>query len=385
MNNIKRSGFVLPQMGWNSYCTVNCDPTEEIIINNVNALVDKGLREAGYEYINLDDGWLMSERDKDGNLVVNRQNFPHGIEYLVDYIHSKGLKAGTYLGCGQKTYHGDAGTLGHEFEDAKMLAKWGFDYLKYDRRTMDDDPPRDTIKEYIKMGVALRDCGRDIFYGMCEHGTSEPWKWAAPVGQSWRTGGDIRDRWEEGEPCWGIMISVDYGVLKATTYGRPGNYNDPDMLVVGMNRQNDWMGEGCTDTEYMSQFALWCMLSAPLLIGADLTRISESGVSILKHKGLIEINQDTLGHPATRVRHEDKEFDVWMRPLSGIRWAVGLLNRSGETKELGFTWQDMNLTPDIDMKIKEVISGNELGVYKGELKASLDSHEMKVFICEPTF
>lgn len=385
MNNGKRQELVLPQMGWNSYCTVNCDPTEEIIIDNVNALIDKGLKDAGYTYVNLDDGWLMPDRDKNGNLVENRRNFPHGIKYLVDYIHSKGLKAGAYLGCGRTTYHGDAGTLGHEFEDAKALANWGFDYLKYDRRPMDGDPPRDTIKEYVKMGVALRDCGRDIFYSMCEHGVSEPWKWASCVGQSWRIGGDIRDRWAEGPECWGIMISVDYGVLRAAPNSRLGNYNDPDMLVVGMNHQNDWMGEGCTDTEYMSQFALWCMLPAPLLIGADLRRIGDAGVSILKHKGLIEINQDALGHPAERVRYEDKVFDVWMRPLSGIRWAVGLFNRSDSVQELSFTWQDMRLSADIDMKVKEVISGEDLGVHKGSLSAVLQAHEMKVFICEPSF
>ena len=130
---MKPDKFVLPQMGWNSYCTVNCDPTEEFIMNSADALAQTGLAAAGYVYVNIDDGWLESDRDASGNLVENRRIFPHGMKFLTDYIHSKGLKAGTYLGCGQYTYHGDAGTLGHEFEDARRLAEWGFDYLKYDR------------------------------------------------------------------------------------------------------------------------------------------------------------------------------------------------------------------------------------------------------------
>ena len=157
----------LPPMGWNSYCTVNCDPSEKLLLDAADALCDLGLRDAGYVYVNLDDGWLEKERNANGEIVSRDAIFPHGMKYVTDYIHSKGLKAGTYLGCGFTTWNGDAGSLGHEYEDARKIAEWGFDYLKYDRHPVESDPPRDTMSEYLKMGMAIRDCGRDIVYNLC--------------------------------------------------------------------------------------------------------------------------------------------------------------------------------------------------------------------------
>ena len=137
----------LPPMGWNSYCTVNCDPSEKLLLDAADALCDLGLRDAGYVYVNLDDGWLEKERNANGEIVSRDAIFPHGMKYVTDYIHSKGLKAGTYLGCGFTTWNGDAGSLGHEYEDARKIAEWGFDYLKYDRHPVESDPPRDTMSE----------------------------------------------------------------------------------------------------------------------------------------------------------------------------------------------------------------------------------------------
>lgn len=249
-----------------------------------------------------------------------------------------------------------------------------------------NDPPRDVIAEYTKMAVALKSCGRDIFFGMCEHGTTAPWTWAAAVGNSWRIGEDIRDRWfdEPGE-CWGIMQAVDYRAVPAAPYARLGNYNDPDMLVCGLRGQTSWMGAGCTDIEYRSQFMLWCMLSAPLLIGTNVCNIDRVTLELLTHKGLIEINQDRLCHPAERVRHEDGKYDVWMRPLSGVRWAVCVLNRSDSPAELAFTYSDMKLSEKVKMTMTSVWTGDKLGTFDTKYSETFLPHEAKVYVLEPTF
>lgn len=375
----------LPPMGWNSYCTVNCEPTQELILQTADAMVELGLREAGYLYVNIDDGWLMPERDADGKLVESRMKFPDGMRYVTDYIHARGLKAGTYLGCGFKTWNGDAGTLGHEFEDARQVAEWGFDYIKYDRHPMSDDPPRDTIAEYIKMGVAIRDCGRDILYNMCEHGTTKPWNWAAGVGQTWRTGQDVRDEWEAPGGAHSITEIADYLADGIVQHTRAGNFNDPDMLVCGMHCQNDWMGPGCTDTEYRTQFALWCLMAAPLMIGADIRHLNDANLQILKHQGMIAIDQDPLCAPVCRAVHIPGEYDVWVRPLSGIRWAVGLFNRSTEVKTIGFAYETLGITNAMRAKITDVWSGDEMGIHMGSYETPVQPHETKVLTVQPVF
>ena len=375
-------------MGWNSYCTVNCDPTEEIMLRSAELLVDLGLRDAGYHYVNLDDGWLRPERAPDGTLQPRLDIFPHGMKYLTDRIHSLGLKAGIYLGCGLTTWNGDAGSLGHEFEDARAIADWGFDYLKYDRHPTKDDPPRDTVTEYIKMGLALKTCGREIVYNLCEHGTTQPWRWAAPVGQLWRTGKDIRDNWRQCEnPTAGLgnLDMLDLVVADVARYGHSGGFNDPDMLITGMNEQNDWMGNGCTTEEYRSVFALWSMLAAPLLIGADLRKIDSVGLSILKTPGIIAIDQDPLCIPAERVASDPEGRDLWTRPLSDFRWAVALTNRGAERKELGFTWEDVGLSRALPVKLTDAWTGEVVAKIPtaGEFSAPVARHDTAVYILEP--
>lgn len=377
-----------PPMGWNSYCTVNCDPTEEIMLSSADLLVELGLSDAGYKYVNLDDGWIKPERDENGRLQYRDDIFPNGMKYLTDYIHKKGLLAGIYLGAGRKTWHGDAGSLGHEYEDAKSIAEWGFDYLKYDRHPMEDDPPRDTVSEYIKMGLAVRDCGRDIVYNLCEHGTSSPWNWAHPVGQLWRTGKDIRDNWryeEHPEGGLGILDMIDNVVAGVAQYGSVGGYNDPDMLICGMGCQNDWMGNGCTHEEYRSVFAIWSMLAAPLLIGADLRKIDEAGLSILKNPGIIAIDQDPLVIPAKRVHTDPAGYDLWCRPLHDFRWAAAIVNRSPEEREYGFTWEDLGLSPKVPMKLTDAWTGEAIAHVHGagEFSLPVKRHDTAVIILEP--
>lgn len=375
-------------MGWNSYCTVNCDPSEKLLFDAADALCDLGLRDSGYVYVNLDDGWLEKERDGMGKLRSRDAIFPHGMKYVTDYIHSKGLLAGTYLGCGITTWNEDAGTLYHEFEDAKQIAEWGFDYLKYDRHPRPNDPPRDTMSEYIKMGMAIRECGRDIVYNLCEHGTTKPWLWAHGCGSLWRIGKDVRDCFdaETHGGCLGIMDIIDQFVAESAPYTNLGGFNDPDMLVVGMREQNDWMGPGMTNDEYRTNFAMWCMVAAPLLIGADPNHLDSVALDILKNPRLIEINQDPLALPARRVCSDVHGRELWVRQLSDFRWAAAIINRSAEAQEYGFTWEDMNLSSAIPMKITDAWTGEVVGnKVCGEFSAKINSHDTAVFVLTPEF
>ena len=374
-----------PPMGWNSYYTVNCDPSEELLLDAADRLVDLGLRDAGYVYLNLDDGWLEPERDANGRLVSRDAIFPHGMKYVTDYIHSKGLKAGTYLGCGLKTWNGDAGSLGHEYEDAKQIAEWGFDYLKYDRHPMAEDGPRDTMSEYIKMGMALRDCGRDIVYNLCEHGTTKPWLWASVAGSLWRIGPDIRDSFANGIPNGrGILDIVDLVGAEASNYTHSGGFNDPDMLMVGMRAQSDWAGQGMTDTEYKTNFALWCFMAAPLLIGADLRKITQPYVDILTNPRLIAINQDPMAMPAKRLSTEWFGRELWGRQLSDFRWGVLILNRSWGPQDYGFEWKELDISPEVPMKVTDEWTGEVLAEnVRGSFTVHAESHEARVLTITP--
>ena len=376
-----------PPMGWNSYYTVNCSPTEELLIQAADLLCDLGLKDAGYEFVNLGDGWIEPERDKNGNLVARKESFPHGMKYITDYIHKKGLKAGTYLGAGLYTWNGDAGSLNHEYEDARQLAEWGFDYLKYDRHPMEEDPPRDTVAEYIKMGLAIRDCGRDIIYNLCEHGTTSPWLWAAPAGQLWRIGADIRDAWysKTNNGCLGIMDIIDNYAEKTCAYGSVGCHNDPDMLICGMRKQNDWSGPGCNDIEYKSAFSLWCLLSAPLLIGKDLRKMDKATLEILTNPRLIQINQDQLCIPAKRVYHDANSHDIWVKQLDNVRWCVGIVNRAEQKQTLGFEMSQLHLTPAVTSKLTDAWTNEILceRLTTGEYATEVDSHETKVIFIDP--
>ena len=387
--NLNKIKCPTPPMGWNSYCSVNCDPKEELLIEAADKIVELGLKDAGYVYVNLDDGWLRPERDENGRLQIKEELFPHGMKYLTDYIHTKGLKAGTYLGCGLTTWNGGAGSLGHEYEDARQIAEWGFDYLKYDFHPTAQDPERDIICEYIKMGMAVESSGREIIYNMCEHGRAKPYLWGQSCADLWRIGSDVRDLYaglhEPDNERGTLRIIEDFG-MTALPYGSKGCFNDPDMVTYGSRAQNDWMGPGCTDAEYRSGFALWCMMPAPLLLGAKLDRLTAKDVKTLTNPRLLAIDQDILCIPAERVRTQEFGPELWVRKLSDFRWAVALMNRGDEDGKFTFTWEEMNLSPNLPMEVQDAWSGDIIGTgVKKELVVEVASHDTAVLILRPAF
>ena len=329
-----------PQMGWNSWNKFGVNINEDLIKATADKMVELGLVDAGYIYLNLDDGW-HGERDGQGFIQVNPEKFPSGMKALADYVHSKGMKLGLYSDVGPKTCAMCEGSLGHEYQDAYTYAQWGIDYLKYDWCHNTDLNPKGAYK---LMSNALKATGRPIFYSMCEWGSNKPWEWAAEIAHSWRTTGDIwpyfdtipaefDNQWH-GEP---IMSLVDLNE-PLRQYAGPGHWNDPDMLEVGNG--------SLTIAENRTHFTLWCMMAAPLLLGNDLTTMSDEILQILINKDVIAIDQDPLGIQGLRLKSVDG-IEYWFKPLQGGDWAFCLFNRSAEDAVLNLDWNSLVFTDDL--------------------------------------
>jgi len=269
-------------MGWNSWNHFGCGINEDLIRNTAQSIATSPLKNAGYQYVNLDDCWQRS-RDAQHNIQPDPTAFKSGMKALADYVHSLGLKFGLYSDAGYNTCAGRPASLGYEKQDANTYASWGVDYLKYDNCNSDNTPPR---TRYPVMRDALNATGRQIFFSMCEWGVDNPATWAADVGNSWRTTGDIGDSWNS---MLGNLDAND----KWAQYAGPGAWNDPDMLEVGNG--------GMTVNENTAHFSLWCLVKSPLLIGCDVTKMSNDTLTILTNAEVIAVNQDSLGKQGKKV------------------------------------------------------------------------------------
>ncbi|NUS27969.1 MAG: alpha-galactosidase [Streptomyces sp.] len=311
-----------PPMGFNNWNSTHCraEFNEAMVKSIADIFVDKGLKDVGYQYVNLDDCWALPDRDANGKLVPDPARFPNGIKAVADYVHSKGLKFGIYTSAGTKTCNsaGFPGALGHEYSDAQQFADWGVDYLKYDNC---NNQGVDAKSRYTTMRDALRATGRPIVYSICEWGENKPWEWASDVGHLWRTTGDISDN-------WGSMLSILRQNLPLAAHAGPGHWNDPDMLEVGNG--------GMTDTEYRSHFSLWSIMAAPLLIGSDLRNASDATYEILGNKEVVAVDQDPLGKQGTVVSSEGGRWVIAKQMRDGSR-AVALFNESGTPQRVATT------------------------------------------------
>jgi len=303
-----------PPMGWNSWNKYGCNVSDTLIMGMADAMLSSGMKDAGYEYIVIDDCWQIS-RDENGEIVADKDRFPQGIKYVADYVHSKGLKFGIYSCAGNKTCAGRPGALGHEYQDARTYARWGVDYYKED---WCNTGTQDAKSSYSNMRDALFAAGRPIVFSLCEWGSNKPWEWAGEVGHLWRTTGDIVD-------TWNIMIGIFDQEKGLAKYAGPGHWNDPDMLEVGNG--------GMTNEEYKTHFSLWCMLAAPLIAGNDLQNMTQETKSILLNKEIIALDQDTLGKQGFCYR-DNGDYEIWIKALSNGEKAACLLNRGDETKSL---------------------------------------------------
>lgn len=357
---VAQSGVVAatPPMGWNSWNHFGAMVSDTDVRAAADAMATNGMRDAGYIYVNIDDGW-QGDRDAQGRIHPNSK-FPD-MKALADYVHAKGMKLGIYSSPGPKTCAKYEGSFGHEAQDAASYAEWGVDFLKYDLcsygKMLEEAGHGDVAaafpmqrEAYLKMKKALDATGRPIVYSLCQYGMNNVWEWGPEVGGSlWRTTGDIKDTYER-------MSLIGFEQAGLAKYAGPGHWNDPDMLEVGNG--------GMKPDEYRTHMSLWVMLAAPLLAGNDLSHMTPETLAILENRDAIEIDQDLLGKQGDRLTAVGP-LEVWVKPMKGGERAVALFNR-GELKQ--------NMSVDLrtlgfrgDVQVRDVWAGKsfreEAGVY----------------------
>ena len=364
-------------MGWNSWNTFGPDIDQDLIVATADALVDTGLRDAGYRYLVVDDVWMAPERVA-GRLAPDPDRFSRGIGALADAIHDRGLLFGIYSSAGTHTCEGLPASLGHEDVDAATFAEWGVDFLKYDfcHTAASTDP----VGAYRRMGQALRATGRAIVFSICEWGVNEPWTWAASIGaHMWRTTEDIFDTWDSVARI-GFELQADLH-----PYAGPGHWNDPDMLVVGMKGRGHVGRDGLSDAEYRSHFALWCLLASPLMIGCDVRSLDAATADLLSNPDLIAINQDPLGRQARRISDAGHGFgEVWARPLADGSWAVGLFNTSDRDPALlSVGWGQLGMAPGAPATVRDALTGDTVASLTASYGTAVARHDVVVVTVTP--
>ena len=316
-----------PPMGWNSWNCWGLSVTQDKVVSSAKALIEKGLADYGYCYMNIDDGWEAAERNADGTIAVN-EKFP-SMKQLGDWLHSEGLKFGIYSSPGDLTCGGYLGSIDHELQDAESYNSWGIDYLKYDwcgySRKHATEPDNQTVasfvRPYLLMERCLRQQPRDIFYSLCQYGMADVWKWGHAVdANSWRTTGDITD-------TWASLYAIGFeSQTELYPYAQPGHWNDPDMLIVGKVGWSDNLRDSqLTPDEQYTHISLWTLLASNMLIGCDIAQMDAFTVSLLCNHEVNAVNQDILGKQARRVV-KDGDIQIWSRPLSDGSYAVGIFN-----------------------------------------------------------
>jgi alpha-galactosidase len=366
-----------PPMGWNSWNKFGCDVSEKLIKEMADALVSTGMKDAGYQYLVIDDCWQV-RRDAQGRIVPDPDRFSSGMKALADYVHGKGLKFGVYSDAGTSTCAKRPGSKDHEAIDARTYAEWGVDYLKYD---WCDTQGLKAEGAYLTMREALRKAGRPVLFSICEWGDNKPWDWAKPVGHSWRTTGDIWDCFDcvEDHGTWqsrGVLQILDLQ-NGLRVHAGPDHWNDADMMEVGNG--------GMTTSEDRAHFTIWSMLASPLIAGNDIRNMSKETAAILTNKSVIAINQDPLGVQAFKYAARDG-VDYWFKPLEGGDWAFMALNRNKEPRKISFDWKAENVNDDLsrrdaafgktNYRLRNLWNGRFVGNTGKALSAEVPGHDV---------
>ena len=380
-----------PPMGWNSWNTFGWNISEELIKTTADFFVESGLKDAGYEYVVIDDCWSEKQRDKNGKLVPDHWKFPDGIKPVADYVHSKGLKFGMYSCAGTHTCGGHPGSFEHEFDDAETFAEWGVDYLKYDYCYKPDHIPGEVL--YKRMSMALRNCGRDIMFSACNWGNDNVYKWIRESGAHlFRSTGDIQDNWES-------IKRLALSQIGSECYGGNFCHNDIDMLVVGMHggSNNEWInsteqgvnviadsGEtmpklgGCTDEEYRTHFSLWAIMNSPLMIGCDIRRMTPATKEILTNKDVIAINQDIECRGPYCIKQWNNPDNVFslVKPLANGDYAIGMFNFGDRAGEMSLQFWDIGLpaASGRGLSVYDCWKHEELGTFTERFVTTVEPH-----------
>lgn len=359
-----------PIMGWSSWNTYRININESLIKRQAEAMVSLGLKDVGYRYINIDDGFF-GYRDEKGELQTHPERFPNGVKDVADHIHRLGLKAGIYSDAGANTcgslWDADpngvgVGLYGHEKQDADLyFNQWGFDFIKIDYCGAGQQLDLDERERYTAISKAIREvCPRDISVNICRW--AFPGTWARDLARSWRISGDI-------SPRWSSVKSIIRKNLYLSAYAGGGHYNDMDMLEIG---------RGLTQTEEEVHFGMWCLMSSPLLIGCDLTAIPDASLKLLKNEELIALNQDPLGLQAYVVQHEGEGY-VLVKDIEQLRGnvrAAALYNPSDSTCAFHVPLDLLELNGKV--KVRDLVKQKDEKAIREYLSYTLPPHSVKI-------
>ena len=363
-----------PPMGWNSWNYFAGKVTDKDIRDTADLLVESGMRDAGYVYVNIDDTW-EGGRDAAGKIQSN-EKFPD-MKALADYVHSKGLKLGIYSSPGAKTCARYEGSLGHEDQDAATYAEWGIDYLKYDLCSyggvMKTQAPNDPAAQnklmreaYEKMHQAIGKTGRPMVYSLCQYGWDSVWEWGPEVGANlWRTTGDISANFDR-------MSAIGRGQAGLAKFAGPGHWNDPDMLEVGNGK--------LTLDENRIHMTLWAMLAAPLIAGNNLTEMKPEIAAVLMNKEVIAIDQDALGKQGDRI-YAEGPVEIWAKPLKSGAKALTIFNfgeMASEMRGIGLHLKEAGLPAHVTAR--DVWAGKDLGKIGDDWRTTIPRHGVVLLV-----
>lgn len=376
-----------PPMGWNSWNVWGTEVNASHVRNAADAMIRSGLADHGYQYINVDDAW-EGERDSEGRIRTNHK-FPD-MAALGASIHVMGLKFGIYSSPGRQTCGEYEGSYGYELLDAQTWAAWGVDYLKYDwcyyrliyhermnawkaanPDATDDQRKQVELAEHMRpyqvMRAALDQVDRDIVYSLCQYGDAEVWRWGndpAVRAEVWRTTGDIRDEWAS-------FSDIGFKQAPLHPFARPGHWNDPDMLVVGRLGWGNVQDCHLTPIEQVTHISLWCLLSAPLLIGCDMTQMDDFTRAVLTNDEVIAVNQDPLGQQGRPVQ-QNETAEVWVKPLWDGTIAVGLFNRGSTEAEVTADFATLGFNGE--QPVRDLWKAENLGLHRDRIAKTVPAH-----------
>lgn len=365
-----------PPMGWASWNTFAAQINYNVIKAQADAMVSSGMKDAGYQYVNIDEGWWQGTRDSGGNITVSGSDWPGGMSAIADYIHSKGLKAGIYTdagrdGCGYYYPTGrpaapGSGSEGHYDQDFLQFSRWGFDFVKVDwcggsAEGLNPRTAYQSISDAIARATAQT--GRPMVLSVCNWGVQNPWDWAPAMSTMWRTSGDII--------YWGQSPSMDrvlsnFDSAQHPSAQSPGHYNDPDMLIVGM--------PGFSAAQNRTHLALWAISGAPLLAGNNLATMDSTTRGILTNPEVIAVDQDPLARQGTKVAEAQSGLQVYSKVLSGVnRRAVVLLNRTSAAATITARWSDLGISGPAT--VRDLWAGTNAGSFASGYTTSVPAHE----------
>jgi len=347
-----------PPMGWYPWNVFGEEPQNEKLIREIaEALAASGMKDAGYAYVGPDEGICFS-RGRDGTLTTNLSRYPSGLRGLGDYIHTKGLKYALYTDAGTKTCStAMPGTKGHEREDMRAFADWRADYIKID---WCNSQGQDIVQAYSDLSEAQRAAGRPVVHSLCSWGDGYPWLWAGAIGHMWRTTADIC---APGEADWARAIRIAFANEKLGEFAGPGRWNDPDMMIVGM--------DGLSEAQNRSLFSLWCLMASPLIAGNDLRAMDRSTIDILTNLEAIAVDQDPLGVQG-RVIWNDGNVSLWAgKPLFDGSLAVLVLYQGKYKAEKKIAWEELGLEAAEELYARDLWAHTTSGPHAGGLTVSV--------------